>query len=337
MKSILKKILPIRLIKLIRSTRQKLVIKKLYDFDKKRLLKYAYGINDNFNANNLRSKITFHYHAIEKGLSNANLRLGFGERAFNELFWAMDEYVKKGFSTEDYRFQSAISVIKSYVDLHNSKGYSVKRVEEHLDKYSQYIRNECKEVGGYLTIKANELPEFEKLGFEDLSNIRYSVRDFGPSDLDENKIFEAINIATKTPSVCNRQSWKVRLIKSPEKINEVLALQRGLTGNGENLRHLLLVTTDKQYMNSGKERNQTYIDGGLYTMSLLYALTSLGIASCTLNASFNYDQEINMRKKININESEDFIAFIAVGTYPDVIKVAKSPRDDYKLFTTVIE
>ena len=337
MRSIIKKLIPNGLIELRRNTKKKLAIKKLYDFDRERLLKYAYSLNDNFNADNLRSKITFHYHAIEKGLSNANLRLGFGERAFNELFWAMDEYIKKGFSTDDYRFQSAISVIKSYVDLHNSKGYSVEWVEKHFEKYLHYTHNECREVGGYLTLEASKLPEFEKLGFKDLSNIRYSVRDFGPSDLDENKIYEAINIATKTPSVCNRQSWKVRHIKSPEKINEVLALQRGLTGNGENLRHLLLVTTDKQYMNSGKERNQTYIDGGLYTMSLLYALTSLGIASCTLNASFNYDQEINMRKKININESEDFIAFIAVGTYPDVIKVAKSPRDDYKLFTTVIE
>ena len=337
MKSIIKKILPNRILRLIRNTKQKFDINKLYNFDKKRLLKFAYSINDNFNADNLRSKITFHYHAIEKGLSNANLRLGFGEQAFNELFWAMDEYVSKGYSTDDYRFQSAISVIQSYVELHNNKNFSVEWVEKNLVKYSKYLRNENKEVGGYLAIKSSDLPDFSKLGFLDLANSRYSVRDFGKSFIDECKIYEAIDIATKTPSVCNRQSWKVRYIKSPNKIKEVLTLQRGLTGNGENLRDLLLVTTDKQYMNSGRERNQTYIDGGLYTMSLLYALTSLGIASCTLNASFSYEQEINMRDKLNVKDSEDFIAFIAIGTYPDVVKVAKSPRDNYKLFTTVID
>lgn len=337
MKSFIKDILPNSVVNLIRKTREYLHIKKLYDFDKKRLLKYAYSLNKNISADNLRSKITFHYHAIEKGLSNANLRLGFGERAFKELFWAMDEYIKRGFATDDYRFQSAISVIQSYVQLHDSKSYSVKWVEEYLIKYSKYLQSDYEELGGYLTLKSSELPEFNKLDFKELANSRYSVRDFGKSFIDECKIYEAIDIATKTPSVCNRQSWKVRYIKSPNKIKEVLTLQRGLTGNGENLRDLLLVTTDKQYMNSGRERNQTYIDGGLYTMSLLYALTSLGIASCTLNASFSYEQEINMRDKLNVKDSEDFIAFIAIGTYPDVVKVAKSPRDNYKLFTTVID
>lgn len=337
MKALIKKILPETFVSSIMIINKKKAVSKLYKSDKARLLKYGYSINGNYNEDNLRAKITFHYHAIEKGLSNANLRLGFGERAFKELFWAMDKFLEKGYSTDDYRFQSAISVIKSYVELHRKKNYPIEDIESQLFTYSKHFLQENEGIGGYLTIEKNQLPKFDELCFKDLAFARYSVRDFGREDIDESKIFEAIDIATKTPSACNRQAWKVYYIKSDTMIRNVLNIQGGLNGNGENLRKLLLVTSDKQYMNGGHERNQTYIDGGLYTMSLLYALESANIASCTLNTNFNLKKDREMRNLLKINDSEDFIAFIALGTYPEVIKVAKSPRDNNTVITSIIE
>lgn len=336
MKTLIKKIIPNVLVLHVRRIMKKIEIAKSYNFDKNRLKKYAYSINNDYSEENLRSKITFHYHAIEKGLSNSNLRFGFGKHAFKELFWSMDKYINQGYPTDDYRFQSAISVIKSYIELHQMHGYSIQWIEDEMEKYSNYLKEDNLELGGFKTIKAFELPEFDNIPFESLSKHRYSVRDFGKDELDDSKVFEAINIATKTPSVCNRQAWKVRFIKSPDKVKSTLLIQSGLTGNGENLNKLLVVTADKQYMNGGHERNQTYIDGGLFTMSLLYALTSKGVASCTLNASFDVKRERKMRQLLQVKESEDFIAVIAIGTYPDTFKVAKSPRDDYSVFTTVI-
>lgn len=336
MKSVIKKILPEFFIRFMRKTKMRMDISKLYRSDKTKLLKYAYSINDDFNEENLRAKITFHYHAIEKGLSNANLRLGFGKRAFKELFWAMDKFIEKGYSTKDFRFQSAISVVKSYVELHRVNSHTTKEIDAKLIKYSKYLLQENNEIGGFITLKKIGLPNFEKLGFRELALSRYSVRDFGIEDIEESKIFEAIDIATKTPSACNRQAWKVYYIKSHKMVADILAIQGGLSGNGLNLRKLLLVTSDKQYMNGGHERNQTYIDGGLYTMSLLYALESANIACCTLNTNFNLDRERKMRELLEISDSEDFIAFIALGSYPEVMKVAKSPRDDHSSITTVI-
>lgn len=337
MRTLVKKILPERILELIRKVRQQTSVNKLYRYDKKRLLKYAYSLNKHYNQENLRAKITFHYHAIEKGLSNANLRLGFGERAFKELFWAMDEYISKSYSIDDYRFQSAISVIISYVKLHKSHNFYVDWVEEYMAKYSKYLSQGNEELGGYKLLSSYELPQFDKLGFKDLVQNRYSVRDFGSIPLNDSQVYEAIDIASKSPSACNRQCWKVRYIKSIDKIQHTVKLQGGLIGNGENLTNLLLVTADKQYTNGGHERNQTYIDGGIFTMSLLYALTSVNIASCTLNANFDMKREIEIRNLLNVNDSEDFIAFIAIGNYPKEFKVAKSPKDGYKLITSVIE
>ncbi|AQS52648.1 hypothetical protein BW727_100240 [Jeotgalibaca dankookensis] len=337
MRSIVKKVLPKIITDSIIKWRVRRSITELYKYDKRRLLKYTYNVNDHLSMENLRAKITFHYHSIEKGLSNANLRLGFGEKAFKELFWAMDKYVMEGFEVKDFRFQNAISVINSYVELHRTYGYDVREIESYLKKYQDYLLKENENSGGYMIIDKATLPNFKELRFSELAFNRHSVRDFGIKEVDDNKIYEAINVAAKSPSVCNRQSWKVYLIKSTKLIKKVLKQQGGLTGNGDNLKKLLLITSDKQYMTGGTERNQTYIDGGLYTMSLLYALESANIATCTLNTSFSLEKEKKIRELLNINESEDFIAFVAVGTYPELVKVAKSPRDNYSSFLTVIE
>lgn len=336
MKKIIKRILPHKAVSKIMLLRKRMNAKKQYKFDYRRLLKYAYSMKSDYSQENLRAKITFHYHAIEKGLSKTNLRYGFGRTALCELFWAMDQYIDKQYPTDDFRFQSAISVLCEYVRHHEKSDVSIDWVKERLNRYHIYLTKGNEYIGGIQTIYFDEVPEFEKMTFSELSKNRWSVRDYGTSKIDDEKVFEAIEIAKRTPSVCNRQSWKVRYVKSQEKINEVLDSQGGFSGNGENLRGLIVVSADKQYMNGGHERNQTYIDGGMFSMSLIYSLTSVGIASCTLNASFPLSTEFEMRDLLKIEDSEDLIVIIAIGSYPDIFKVAKSPRDNYLNFTTIL-
>lgn len=337
MKTAIKKMLPDKLVDYIIRKKISIGTNQLYSFDKKRFIEYAYYLEDDFTAENLRSKITVRYHSIEKGLSNANLRLGFGDKAFKGLFTAMDKYIERGYSIEDIRFQSAISVIQAYVNLHKENNFSVEAVEEKLHQYKKYLIYENKDLGGYLKFNRKNFPVFSELNFEDLVSSRYSVRDFGVDRVREEKIYEAIQIATKTPSVCNRQAWEVYHIKNQNILNEALNLQGGLRGNGDNLKDLLLITSNIQYMHGPHERNQTYIDGGLFTMSLLYALHSKGIAACTLNVDFYLQRELDIRKLLGIQDSENLIAFIAVGTYPEEIKVAKSPRDSSGIITQIID
>src|SRR5699024_9003022 len=116
-------------------------------------------------------------------------------------------------------------------------------------------------------------------------------------------------------------------IKNPLLVKKVLQIQGGLRGKRENLNKILVVTADKQYMAHAHERNQTYIDGGLFAMSLIYSLTSKNIATCALNASFSYKQDKDMREFLSIHESEDLILFIAIGSYPENFRIPKSFRD----------
>ena len=311
--------------------------KRLYSFDRTRHEKYAYDLNRDYTLNNLRSKITFHYHSIEKGLSNPNLRLGFGKNAFDGLFFAMDKYLEKRYSTDDKRFQQAISVILEYINVHKDNNFPIEWVTSKYNEYEKYLIEEFSTVGGSGSVKLDEIPNYGELNFKELSTYRYSIRDFGEKLIDDEDIYDAIQMATKTPSVCNRQAYKVYQIKNTSKLEKVYELQAGLTTNGDNLQQFLLVTCNREFMNGPHERNQTYIDGGMYLMSLVYALTYKQIATCTLNTNFTLEKEKAMRDLLDVSYSEDLIAFVAIGSFAEETKYAKSPRDSWKDITVVID
>lgn len=341
MKELIRAVLPDKIVEYLRDKRKiarnNIELSKLSKFDTQRFKSSAYDLKKDQSFTNLRAKITLHYHSIEKGLSNPNFRYGFGENAFTQLFWALEKYIENDYPVNEPRFQQALSVIESYIKLHDNQNFEINHVKDKYKKFNKYYDNEYKEIGGATSIKRNQLPNFEELPFDKLAKNRHSIRDFGKNKISEQEIFEAIQIATKSPSVCNRQAVKVHLINSPSLIKEAITIQGGFRGNGKNLQKLLLVTANKEYMSGAHERNQTYIDGGIFLMSLVYALTFKGIASCILNTDFVFTKEIALRELMNIEEGEDFIAFIAVGSYPDILKIANSPRDSYENITEIYD
>lgn len=319
----------------VRSTIRKYRIQKLYRRDVKRHNENAYFLKKNYTKNNLKAAIALSYHSIEKGLSQPNVRLGFGQSAFKRLFRAMDNYLEYGYPTEDSRFQQGISVVVEYVKYHEANNYYTDWVSQKLVKYLPYFNSNYEGVGGYGVISQDELPDYSSLSFKELALSRHSIRDFGEELIDDGKVNEAIQIATKTPSACNRQPYRVYKINNKDILEKTIRLQGGLTTHSKNLQSMILVTCNREFMND-KERNQTFIDGGMFAMSLVYALTYNQIATCTLNTTFSNGKEKEARKLLGISDSEDLIAFIAMGSFRDENKYAKSPRDDYKEITIEI-
>lgn len=89
---------------------------------------------------------------------------------------------------------------------------------------------------------------------------------------------------------------------------------------------LLLVTSDiRAFMNNG-ERNEPFVDGGLFSMSLLYALEAYGLAACPLNAMFNLSQDRQTRELLDIPDYEFPVMYIAVGNFPESVPVCYSTR-----------
>lgn len=145
-------------------------------------------------------------------------------------------------------------------------------------------------------------------------------------EVDLATIEKAVSMASFTPSVCNRQNWKVFVFTSAEDKRRVLAFQNGNRGFGEQASKVLGVTTGLQGFVSPGERNQCWIDGGMFAMSLLYALHSMGVGTCSLNWSVEMETDQGMRAAAGIPDSHAVIMLIAVGHYPAHLRVAQSPR-----------
>lgn len=277
--------------------------------------------------NQLIGIIIFRTHAIEKGLSHNDFRPEFGkESIFGKLNKHLMEYKQLGYDLENQFIQAAISALNEYKKRH---------VDQEIDIpwFDNLFRTWLKptpELSGTKEVFRNNA---SNRSYSDIVSSRVSIREFGSGNVDLQDIEDAIHISVKTPSVCNRQPWKVKVVSNPDIISKLLKVQGGF--GGYNLPNkLLLVTVDTSLFNGRNERNEPYIDGGLFTMSLLYALESKNIATVALNAMFTNKRSKQVADILNLNDSEMLITFIAVGEYPESAMVPKSFRGDYKQIIT---
>ena len=152
------------------------------------------------------------------------------------------------------------------------------------------------------------------------------MRQFSDEAVTKDVLQNAIRIAQKTPSVCNRQSSKVWVVLNKETIRQVLDIGGGAAGFGEQIQAVLIVTSDLTSFISAGERYQCWIDGGMFAMSLIYALHSKGIVSCCMNWSKEYSVDTQLRKVLKIHQSGNIIMLIGVGYPRDSYSVSKSAR-----------
>ncbi len=155
---------------------------------------------------------------------------------------------------------------------------------------------------------------------------RRSVRNFSDRPVDRALAFEAIELAINTPSVCNRQAWRVRLFDDPTHVAAALKHQNGNRGFASTVPLLALITVDIGLFAGPSERNQVYIDGGLFSMSLGWAFHAVGLDSCMLNMSQSNSRLNAARRALGIPGNEAIIMFMAIGYPREGHRVARSPR-----------
>src|SRR5690606_32405056 len=130
----------------------------------------------------------------------------------------------------------------------------------------------------------------------------------------------------KSPSVCNRQSAHAFLIENETLKQEALKIQAGNAGFGDEINKVLIITASLECFDGPKERNQGYIDGGLFAMSLMYALHYKGLATCLLNWSSGRKKDQRLRQYVPIPESHNIIMLLGIGHHKEKYNVAASPR-----------
>lgn len=271
----------------------------------------------------LESKLVFHAHSIEKGLSHVELRYNFGATALSALAKTIQEYNRQGFDKGRLPYVNALSTLKSYQDCHAQAGVTSEIFPFHFESgIMEEIQSCDSTIGG---VKEHPHPDGTDSEFANVFKRRSSVREFAHKQVPIERVLPAIQLAMKSPSVCNRQSSRVKIVTDSFLIKQLMALQGGMSGY-KLPPMLLIITSDMASFLEPTERNQPFIDGGLYSMSLLLALENERLAACPLNAMMTGEKEESIRSLLQIPISERLIMFIAVGEFSESTKIPKSFR-----------
>lgn len=253
----------------------------------------------------LETQVTKDYHRIEKGLAFPEPRRPFGDDARNRL---LDELGDDPISRAGKR---------PYVT------YATEAMTA-LDEW-----NESGSPSDVVTVPGSSI------GAHDLTNsqtdlffrTRRSVRSFDVDrPVDAALIAHAVELAGNAPSVCNRQAWRAHFFGDYADVQAVLSHQSGNRGFGHTIPSILVITADVRMFSGTGERNQRWIDGSLFAMSVVWALHALGVSTCMLNWSKDNASSAQLRTTAGLGSHEDIIAMIAVGYPSPAYRVARSSR-----------
>lgn len=284
--------------------------------------KFSFSSNKCIDEKQYEAVITRWYHTIEKGLAYVDYRPGFGKKNIENLVTAMENYVNDGYSVDVFFFETALCTLYMYIEKNRKCGIEDKELEKRIEA----MGGKANTYGGALMFEPLSKTDVQALGYADFVCSRHSMRHFSKQTVEIDDVMEALNIAQHTPSACNRQGWKARIIMNKMVMTEVLKNQNGNEGFGHEFDKLMLITADIRCFNRDRELFQAYIDGGMYAQSVLNALHYEHIASVPLSASLTHIQEKEVRKLLNLHEAEVLIMFIGIGNYPDVCQTTQSVR-----------
>jgi len=293
--------------------------------DYSRYRKYACASTHQTTAvENLSAMIMMEAHKIEKAFSLPSPRPGFGMLVINGLMEILHQYKDLGCDCEGLAFRKAQSVLAEYLRYHDKIGYDLGSRKEEILPWADM---RC-DIGGYHETSAEEWLEKAHGNFEECALSRSSVRTYGSNPISDEIIKDAVRIARKTPSVCNRQAWHTYIVKSSEMKLKLMELQTGCRGFGDTSAFMAIITANIRSFVGPYERNQSYIDGGLYAMSFLYALHYKGVGACPLHWMVPSARSKELRALLNMEDSENIIMVISAGSLPPLLRTAKSVRHE---------
>jgi len=286
-------------------------------------LKYSFTVNHLRSKKNYQAFLTKQYHIVEKGLSLPAPRENFGKVKIEHLLRKTKQYITK--FGEDHLTALIRNCLSEYLQFNPNLKKEYPLLESDLITFiGQHIHEN---VGGTKLIDRIKLKKATNIDFKEFVKTRVSVRNFAASKIDFKDVVDAVEIAKHAPSVCNRQAWNLHFYDDRNLIDPLLKLQAGNSGFTDSIKGLLIVTTDTSQFTK-LERNQVFVDGGLFSMNLLLSLHSKGLGSCCLNTCVPFTTEIRIKKIAGILEKERLIMMIGIGYLKDEFKTAYSKKKD---------
>jgi nitroreductase len=272
-------------------------------------------------ARTFEAQIVKEYHRIEKGLALPEPRPGFGQKVVDEVARMTREYEARFGST--FHMDGARASLLAYRAADTCLPETAAKIAGYTDGWSADGAPEA----GARWVTRDEIRSASAIDFEAFACSRYSVRDFSDAPVPLAVVEAAVRQAMKSPRVCNRGTARCHALFDPALRARALSYQNGNGGFGDRAGAVLIVTSDRQGFLSVGERNQCWVDGGLFAMSLAFALHAAGYGTCMLNWSATPAQDRALRRAIPIPRAEGIVTMMAVGSLKDRFRVAISPRE----------
>lgn len=312
------------------------LVSRNYEYDERIFRKYARpclegtargaiaSSGGGYSRAHLRALLTMEYHRIEKGLALPKPRLGFGGEVVKRLVGILKIY-RRSYG-DDVVTQSACNALLGYLDFHDGRLHEID--DSILVSVHECLAGLPDVTGerGIILKKRNTILNCSNIDFSAFCSSRHSIRDYENGPVDEVLIFESVADAMTTPSVCNRQASRVVFVKDPVMMTKVLELQNGNRGFGDSIGGLFVVYYDISNFVSSGERNQGWIDSGMFSMNLVFALHSRGVGSCCLNWSVGLVRDKQLVDILDLNEGSRVVMLIAVGNLKETFNVAASKK-----------
>lgn len=258
------------------------------------------------------ARLTLEYHRVEKGLSLRSPRRPFGRAVKPRLVELLCETRSDGASPP---YVELASDALGALDHWNDGG----SVDDAVSPRWEVV---------------DSLPSADELASFFAS--RHSVRDFDTTRLPtRDELVKAVEMARNTPSVCNRQGYRVHIYTDRARIDEILAIQNAAGGFSDTVPAVAVVTARRAMFIGPMERNQRWVDGGLFAMTLVWAFQAVGLGTCMLNWSMGLRTSDRLRAVADISDGEDIVVLLAIGHAAEGARVARSAKrsvDDLAIF-----
>ena len=278
----------------------------------------------NYLSGSIEGKIIKKAHSLEKRLSFANCDASFGREKAYDLLVLLEKHV----SNKEIS-KTMICWAYNILCIFAEECMKLQEKTEFLDrlkKLAPFISKEISTtIAGVVEYSKQELLLDRESSFEKFSLTRHSIRNFS-GKIDNVYIRKAVSLALRCPSTCNLQPCRAYLIQNEKDLEIIIDLQRGNRGFSDEIPQLIIITADLSLYGGFRERNQCFVDGGIFALSLSYALHHLGFASCILNWASAGKEDILAAHVLGIPKNERIVAMMAIGEMPEKIVVPVSRR-----------
>lgn len=312
----------------VRSLKSAVVTTRLaraFTYDMVRYRRYSSSIDETKDRHNLQAVITERYHSLEKGMSLPAPRPAFGARPLGDVVRYLSLYIDR-YGVDDFAKRVG-AVLRSYLEFNTLLAVETADIPEYVGicRLLRMVGGEDSAAGTRKVRREHVLNTVAPVGL-DFFTSRNSVRQFTTQPISLDEVQFAATAALHAPAVCNRQFGRIHCYLDRASIARILQVQGGANGFADQLSGLAIITTNLRSYWNDTQRNQAWVDGGLFAMNFILGLHAQGLGSVSLNWSKGPTTDQELRRVTGIRQEEAVVMLVGFGHLRTEYRVASSPR-----------